>query len=275
MKLKNVLFIIGLLFLISIYLYILDKKQMEDSNVFLDNYKKLSQENYDRIYSENYKTDYESIVMEEEEEKVKRIKVREDELIREYWRQAKSQVGQQIGVITQEFPEVFTELVVKDAKAGHYTGLQDYLNSNYPNSRLASYNIIGKCKEYGASPEQCALMLAVAGVESSMDTNYVTHWRERDVVGGQQRNNLWGLKMNRRYADLKGLDYVSKPPYDNYSFVAFTTLDSGIKYFLEFLKIEYKGASQPSHLFPYFNGSQSWLNKANKFYDIILPLIKY
>lgn len=272
---RKMFYVFAILLLISFFFAWLNQNQKEAGNKFLEEYKQQSQDNYDKIYSENYKTDYQAIVEKEEIEKAKRVKLEEDELIASYWREAKSSVGQQIGAITQEFPEIYADLVVKDVENGNYNSLQQYLLENYPTSRLVNFPIIETCKKYLASKEQCATMLAIAGVESGMDTNYVTHGRERAIEEGQARNNLWGLKMNKRYAELKGLDGVTRAPYGNYSFVDFSTLDSGTKFFLEFLNIEYKGASQPSHLYPYFNGSSTWLQKTERFYEILLPLIKY
>lgn len=272
---KKIFYVIAAIFAGFLYLYWLNNSQMDGANKYMEMFNKQSQENFDKIYSDNYKPDYEAIVNQEEIKKVNAIKLREDDLIAEYWRRAKSMEGQQIGAIPQKYNEIYADLVVKDVENGNYNSLQQYLLENYPTSRLVNFPIIETCKKYLASREQCATMLAIAGVESGMDTNYVTHGRVQDIEGGRARNNMWGLKMNKRYANLKGISSVTRPPYDNYSFVDFSTLDSGTKFFLEFLNQEYKGASQPSHLHPAFNQSDTWLLKANRFYNILLPLIKY
>lgn len=272
---KKIFYVIAAIFAGFLYLYWLNNSQMDGANKYMEMYKKNAQENYDKIYSENYSSDYKAITEREEAEKIKRIRVAEDNLITGYWKKAKSSEGQELGAITQEFPEIYADIVVKDIENGKYDSLNQYIVENYPNSRYVNYPVIERCKQEGATREQCATKLTVAGVESGLDTNYVNHFREQDIEGGKSRNNLWGLKMNRRYAQLKNLEFVTKPPYDKYSFVSFSSFDSGNKFFIDFLNQEYKGAQTPSDLHPDFNASDTWLLKANRFYDIILPLIKY
>ncbi len=199
------------------------------------------QEKYETLYEGHYKIDEEKIRQLENSLMENRVSEELKDVRASYWAEAKEDILGGIAEYVSASPEVVPLLVdFKKIESQQYSSLDDFFIKNYPSSRWIGYEdkLISDCKEWGATEFQCLSAIVISGTESGFDTAYVKNDRTTALDEGRARNDLWGLKANRRYIDAKCGDTkecranYSSIPYDGFAFVDFNTFDSGVEWFL-------------------------------------------
>lgn len=247
-------------------------------------------ERYEELYKEHYKIDQAKVTELEKIEMENRIEKQLESIRAQYWAESKQETLKGVTEYIEASPEVVSLLVDFDKlESQKYSSIDEFLVKNYPSSRWIGYPVEEKCKEYGATKWQCIAMIVISGTESAFDTAYVKNDRTQAIDEGKNRNNLWGLKANRRYIDAKcSMPVVShwaetncrteysSIPYDGFAFVDFNSYESGVKWFItDTMQKGYKSVTNYNQMVGYFNASQSWADKCNHFHNILEPLLNY
>jgi len=240
-------------------------------------------ERYEEIYSERFEEEQIPIEAEEITSMKERVQIRLEDLKAGYWKEAKEETLGGVKEYIEASPEVISFIIDFDKlESQKYASIDDFLEKNYPNSRLIGHNIKARCKKNEMSENQCLLTLGIAGKESAFDEAYVKNDWSPAVMEGKARNNMFGLKANRRYIDTKcGEDKecrakYSSIPYDGFAFVPFNTFESGLDWFMnDTLKKGYPSVTNPYQMITFYNNNPKWADDVQHFMNILKPLLNY